>query len=327
MALSRRVIRRISISIASVALALILLLGAAVAFGVARPPAPLPDVANAISKLDITGLPPVSHYPARDGSMLAYRAYPGNGRQVAILLHGSAGQSPQVHVLARTLNRSGITVYAPDIRGHGDSGHRGDIDYIGQLDDDLAEFMAYVRPSHSGATYTLMGFSAGGAFTLRIAGGRFGNLFDRYIAISPALGFPGGVARPGNGGWAAVSIPRISALVVLNHVGLHHWDGLDAVHFAAPDGNPFFTRIYSYRLAMNFSPGLDYLSALAHVTRPVAVIAGADDPQFDANGYAPLLKPVKPDIQIELVPGVKHVGALLAPPMLDAIQRVFLTMP
>jgi alpha-beta hydrolase superfamily lysophospholipase len=34
---------------------------------------------------------------------------------------------------------AGITTYVPDIRGHGGSGRRGDIDYIGQLDDDLAD--------------------------------------------------------------------------------------------------------------------------------------------------------------------------------------------
>jgi non-heme chloroperoxidase len=41
--------------------------------------------------------------------------------------------------LAKTLQAEGVTVYAPDLRGHGSSGRRGDIDYIGQLDDDLVD--------------------------------------------------------------------------------------------------------------------------------------------------------------------------------------------
>jgi pimeloyl-ACP methyl ester carboxylesterase len=60
--------------------------------------------------------------------MLAYRAYPGGGQQVAVLIHGSAGQSPGMHALARTLNETVATVYALDVRGYGASGRRGDID-------------------------------------------------------------------------------------------------------------------------------------------------------------------------------------------------------
>jgi alpha-beta hydrolase superfamily lysophospholipase len=50
--------------------------------------------------------------------------------------------------LAKALNAAGATVYAPHIRGHGESGRRGDIDYIGQLDDDLADLMAQLMPKH-----------------------------------------------------------------------------------------------------------------------------------------------------------------------------------
>jgi predicted alpha/beta superfamily hydrolase len=95
----------------------------------------------------------------------------------------------------------------------------GDIAYIGQLDDDLADFIAEIRPTHPNV-YTLIGFSAGGGFTLRIASGKYGNLFDRYIAIAPALIYPKGIARPGNGGWATVSLPRIVGLTVLDHIGI-----------------------------------------------------------------------------------------------------------
>ena len=39
------------------------------------------------------------------------------------------------------MSAEGIPVYAPDIRGHGQTGVRGDIDYAGQLDDDMADFI------------------------------------------------------------------------------------------------------------------------------------------------------------------------------------------
>ena len=78
---------------------------------------------------------------------------------------------------------------------------------------------------------------------------------------------------------------------------------------------------------MNFSPGLNYLSALGRVRNPVAVIDGGDDDQFYSDRYAALLKPVRPDITIEIVPGVGHVAATIAPAMLEAVDQVFTTMP
>jgi Serine aminopeptidase, S33 len=59
-----------------------------------------------------------------------------------VLIHGTATESSVMNALAKTLNAAGTTVYAPDLRGHGASGNRGDIDYIGQLDDDLVDLIA-----------------------------------------------------------------------------------------------------------------------------------------------------------------------------------------
>jgi hypothetical protein len=52
----------------------------------------------------------------------------------------------------------------------GDRAQRGEIDYIGQVDDDLVDLIATIHPEHANAALTLIGFS-GGAFTIRIAGG------------------------------------------------------------------------------------------------------------------------------------------------------------
>lgn len=320
---ARRTLAIFAVAVVSLAA----ILAAIVTFGVAPAPAPLQSVAEGMQRMDLPGLPALSGYRARDGALLAYRAYPGVSRQIVVLIHGSAGQSPLMNAMARTLNQTGATVYTLDIRGHGSSGPRGDIKYIGQLEDDLADFMGQIKTAQPDAVYTLAGFSAGGAFALRVAGEPDGKLFDRYIAISPALTFPNGVARPNGGGWAAVSLPRIVGLVILNHLGIHRFDGLNVVSFGAPPGDAFFTRSYTYRLAMNFSPGLGYLSALALVKKPIAVIAGADDEQFYADRYAALLKPVKPDVTVELVPGVGHTTAMGAPAMLEAVRRTFETMP
>ena len=63
-------------------------LAAAIVLGTAAPPRPVHP-----RQIDLTELPALSRYTARDGTQLAYRVYPGNGEQVAVLIHGSGGRS------------------------------------------------------------------------------------------------------------------------------------------------------------------------------------------------------------------------------------------
>jgi non-heme chloroperoxidase len=296
-------------------------LAGAIVFGTAGSPKPVQP-----RPLDLTNLPALSHYKARDGTQLTYRAYPGGGEQVAVLIHGTATESSVMNALAKTLNAAGTTVYAPDLRGHGASGKRGDIDYIGQLDDDLVDLIATIRPENANAAFTLIGFSGGGAFTIRIAGGPHGDLFNRYIVISPAIVYPSPLARPNAGGWATPYVPRIVGLMVLNKMGIHWFDGLDAIVFAIPPGNENLTAVYSFRLAMNLGSS-DYFGALQRIIKPMALIAGSNDDQFYADRYAPTLQPAKPDLTVELVPGLDHVDMLVKPAALAALRRTFDAMP
>jgi pimeloyl-ACP methyl ester carboxylesterase len=313
--------RRIAAVLACLLLVSVAALAAAIAFGTAAPPPPVHP-----RRLDLTGLPPLSRFVARDGTRLAYRTYPGGNDRIAILIHGSATESSVMNAAAKALNADGVTVYAPDLRGHGASGRRGDIDYIGQLDDDLADLVATIRPAHPHATLTLIGFSGGGAFALRVAGGPYGALFDRTILIDPAIVYPSPIARPNAGGWATPYIPRIVGLMILNRLGIHAFDGLDAIVFAIPPGNRTLTGAYSFRLAMNLNSG-DYLGELKRTKKPMALIAGAKDDQFYADRYAPLMKPAKPDLTVELVPDLDHVDMIMKPAALAVLQRTFDTMP
>ncbi|MBA4013793.1 MAG: alpha/beta hydrolase [Phenylobacterium sp.] len=272
--------------------------------------------------LDPTGAPRLSRFQARDGAALAYRAYPG-GRRVAILLHGSAGQSLTMNPLAKSLNAAGASVYALDVRGHGASGPKGDIAYVGQLDDDLADFAAVVRREHPGADITLVGFSAGGAFALRTAGGADQDLFDRYMPLAPAIPFPSKIARRG-GGWAQIDLARIVVIMGLNRLGLHGWDGAEVARFAVPPQvASLMTPAYSYRLAMNYGVR-DHRSALRDADRPILVLAGSQDQQFHADRYAPEFQAANPKVRVQLVPGLDHVGLVTQPAGLAAITAAFL---
>ena len=151
-----RLLRRAAVVIAGLLVLFVAALAAAIVFSTVNPPLPA-----AARQLDRTDLPPLSAYVARDGAVLAYRAYLGDDRQVVVVVHGTSTESSVMNAVAKTLRATGATVYALDMRGHGSSGRRGDIDYIGQIDDDLADFVGHLGLAQEGESRTLAGFSAG----------------------------------------------------------------------------------------------------------------------------------------------------------------------
>ena len=172
--------------------ALALLLAALVATPPTRPPE-LQSISQARGSVDFTALPAVERFQARDGTALGYRHYPASGPatgRAAIVVHGSSGASGgTIHALSAALAARGVEIWAVDIRGHGTSGTRGDIGYVGQLEDDLADLVAVTRKTAPTAPLTLVGHSSGGGFALRVAGSPIQNLFERTVLLAPYLGY------------------------------------------------------------------------------------------------------------------------------------------
>jgi non-heme chloroperoxidase len=114
----------------------------AIAFGGPSQPAPMNSISNPFKNVDYSDLPAAKHFAARDGTNLAYRAYSaaGSAKGSVVLVHGSAAGGDSMHVLAKAFAAAGYTAYALDIRGHGESGNKGHIGYVGQLEDDLEDF-------------------------------------------------------------------------------------------------------------------------------------------------------------------------------------------
>ena len=155
------------------------------------------------------------------------------------MVHGSSGSSGgTIHALSGGLATRGVETCAVDIRGHGASGTRGDIGYLGQLEDDLADFVALVRKTAPAAPLTLVGHSSGGGFALRVAGSPIQNLFARTVLLAPYLGYDAPSTRPASGGWAKADIPRIIGLAALRAVGITCCEALPVLAFAVP---PEFT--------------------------------------------------------------------------------------
>jgi pimeloyl-ACP methyl ester carboxylesterase len=213
-----------------------------------------------------------------------------------------------------------ITAYALDMRGHGASGRRGDIDYIGQLEDDLVDFVKYIRVTYPDAKLSLIGHSSGGGFSLRFACGKFGALFDRYILAAPFIHHAVPTTRPNSGGWARPFMPRLIALSILDAMGLKWFQHLPVLAFALPEGRSDLTGFYSFRLQANFRPDMmKWKQQIGNLQRPVDIIVGKNDELFVADAYAPLLTPLSPHISVQVLPGLTHLDFYLKPAVFKII--------
>ena len=291
-------------------------------------PPPLASIHTGAQAIDREGKPELSRFQARDGTWLAYRLYPaknGPGDRLVILAHGSSASSDEMHVVARSLAENGVTAVAIDVRGHGASGTRGDIAYIGQLDDDMTDLVGELRKSYAEAKLTLIGHSAGGGFALRIAAGPVGALFDRFVLLAPYLGHTAPTNRPaeGPGRWAEPDIPRILALAFLRLIGIDWPQSLPVIAFAnAPEASKLVTSRYSFRLLTDYGPPPDWQDALGKAAARIDVIAGDSDELMDAAAYKSVLPPL--GVHVVLLPNVDHMGVVYRPAALAAILETTL---
>jgi alpha-beta hydrolase superfamily lysophospholipase len=282
-------------------------------FGFARlPAAPPPD------------LPPLQTFAARDGEELAFRRYDSAAERVLVFVHGSSYHGASYHALASRLSRSGAAkVVLPNLRGHYLSGRRrGDVDYVGQLEDDVFDLVAHLRAGGWRGPVTLGGHSSGGGFAIRFAGGASAGTVSSQLLLAPVV--PGSPALRGGtaGGWARVHLRRVIGLVLLNAVGIHGFDALPVIEFAKPrrfwDGSE--TLAYSFRLNASYHPRADHARDLRALRgRPLLVLVGADDEAVDGEALRELFADVSD--AVEVLPGVDHFGVYRDPAVLERIER------
>lgn len=126
---------------------------------------------------------------ASDGTTLRYRAWTVPSPAAALLLiHGLGEHSGRYEAVARELNAHGISVFAPDLRGHGRSeGRRGHARSFELLLSDLERVLETVRELQGGAPLFMFGQSLGGLVALRYAQTRPGAPLRGLILSAPLL--------------------------------------------------------------------------------------------------------------------------------------------
>jgi non-heme chloroperoxidase len=281
---------------------------------------PMPSINEPFKSVNWSDLPGIQRFTARDNVELAYRFYPSampHRSGALVLIHGSSADSRSMHDMAKGVASAGYANYVLDIRGHGESGTKGTISYIGQLEDDLEDFVKMVTPD---GPLTLVGFSSGGGFVLRFAADRRRSAFDHYVLLSPFLHRKARTARPSTGGWVNVGMPRYIALTFLNKLGLTSFNHLPVASFAlTPEAQAMLTPQYSFNLAENFRPHDDYLADIRAAIQPMSVLAGAEDEVFHADQYAAVFADAGRPVPVITVPNTNHIGMTLNPGTIRAI--------
>lgn len=315
---------RVLIGLAVTLVVLVAILCSMIAFGTGKPPEAMQALSRPFRNADFRDLPAPKTLKARDGVDLTFRVVPaanGTPERVVILVHGATASSASMHPLAKALAAQNMTVYTLDMRGHGGSGRRGDLDYPAQLDDDMSEIVAFVKKQHPNVPLVLAGFSAGGGFSLHTAATPTGKSFERVVLLAPMLGPRAPTSKPSEDQAPLVTpfVPRIIGLMILNSVGIHAFDHLQTLAFG--DFNrPELQSSYSFLLMRGFATG-DYAGDVAKANAPLAVVVGADDDFFFADRYAPTLNAIKPGIPVTVLPGLAHIPLIVEPEAVPAITK------
>ena len=147
--------------------------------------------------------------PMDDGvAMFFHAAVPEPCSAVVLFVHGLNEHSGRYEGLADAFVRRGIGVYAPDYRGHGNTGRvPGFIPSLDRVSADLAALGQTIRSEHPSAPLCIYGHSLGGLIVLR-------HLLDYQDRYSAAVVQGAALALPPNISPAIVAISSVLSAIV-----------------------------------------------------------------------------------------------------------------
>jgi len=255
-------------------------------------------------------------------------------KEIALLFYhgGGAYSGGGYQYLAKGLSEQyGITVYLPDLRGHGDSGGaRGDAPSKEQVWRDIDTAVEFVANKHkqkqqqqkksTGKPFQIYlgGHSSGGGLVVNYATERNDNsnkssMLKGYVLVSPELGYMSGTARPNRKEFARVNIFAFIANGIFGILGHNK-----AVRFNYPvellqqdKGLVGFNTVNMANAITPETPKEQMTSmCTSDDSKPVGLWVGSDDELFDANKVADFVSDTDRNTATVL-PGKNHLGILV----------------
>lgn len=271
-----------------------------------------------VQSADLADLPASEFLTASDGIKLAYRKYiPQNPKATLLFYHGGGAHSGAGYsTLAKNLQAQfNVAVYTPDLRGHGASGGtRGDAPNPKQVWADITTFIQHIRKEHPVLPILLGGHSSGGGLVLNYASQPDHEAVNRFIFLSPELGFRSNTARPKRVDFAKVTLlPFIANAMSGGMLFGHSY----AVHFNYPKellaADKSMVASYSVNMANAVTPSAPQ-QQFASLDRPFGLWIGSDDELLLPSmvlAFADLATKVRASSETGSIPNANHLSVLL----------------
>jgi len=267
-------------------------------------------------------------FTVRDGKRIFAYWFAKQSDNTIIFIHGVGSNAYMYNKTAGLLQEATqAEVYAIDLRGHGQSeGNIGDVDYINQYVDDLADIIRIIHKEKPSGKIIIAGHSMGGGVALRYAMEKQYEQPDGFLLFAPLIGhnspaLPQGEATENitEEPFMKIHIERIIGLSMLNEIDNHDYDSLPVLFFNLPETVPL--RKYTYRANKSMTPD-DYVAGLKAVNKPMLVLMGSEDEAFSATETKEaILKNSKGEI--EIIDNTSHNGVRHNPQSFTFIKNWF----
>ena len=244
-------------------------------------------------------------FAASDGKMIAYqKVSPAtSAKAVVVIGHGMNDYGSRFLELAESLASIGLSVYVPDLRGHGDTddgvnrGYLGDVDGFERVVEDLMELGDFAAKEQGGLPLYYFGHSFGAILGMALCG-IYGKYLDGVVLSAPAekpaplMDFAGGVVvKIGmmvKGARAPAKLPRAMtfggyAKTVPDAKTGSDWISRDAAVVSAYVNDPKCNFVCSYGFYSDLIRGLrkvyseGFLESVP-TNLPIYLFSGSKDP-------------------------------------------------
>jgi alpha-beta hydrolase superfamily lysophospholipase len=268
------------------------------------------------------------YFTVRDNKKIFACKFPEKSDNTIVLIHGVASNSYLYNKTAGLLQEATqAEVFAIDLRGHGKSdGKSGDVDYINQYADDLADIIKTIRKQKSNGKIIIAGHSMGGGVALNYAMQKNKTTIDGFLLFAPLIGHnsPAIVQTPPQEtgsieSFMKIHFARIIGLKMFNEIDNHSHDSLPVLFFNLPENMPL--RKYTYRANMSMAPD-DYKAGLKSLNAPTLVLICGKDEAFNAEEMKKAVTE-NSQAQVQIIEGVTHNGIRHNPQAYEFVKKWF----